>query len=367
MPTSRFNKLLHWWARWERHFSVASMVLGFSFDLIIAKRPDNVYDNILLLSYLLASATIIVLINLRARRASALPAAEPLLLLLLLQFCFGGLSSNLLILYGKSGTPAGNLVFIGLLFAILIGNEFLRTRYAQNRFNIAVYYLLLLTYSTIAVPTFILHSIGPIQFFASGALSLIIAALFLFILGNSTKIFRGKIGLRLLGESVGIIAGVYLVFNILYFGQLIPPVPLSLKDIGIYHFVAKSDTVGYVGIYEPTPWWDFWQTTSGVFTLATSSIAYCFSSVFAPTGLTTPIKHEWYYLDPATNQWVLRATITYPIVGGNSVGYKGFSEKGVTPGQWRCSVETAQNQIIGQATFTVATSTVSPMLLTREM
>jgi len=121
------------------------LAVGFSFDLVVAKSPQSVFDNILLVSYLFIAASIIIILNLRKRRREAEEnQAEPLILLLILQFCFGGLSSNMLVLYGKSGTLAGSAFFIALLVGLVFGNEYLRSRYAQLRFNIAVYYFLLL-------------------------------------------------------------------------------------------------------------------------------------------------------------------------------------------------------------------------------
>ncbi len=79
----------------------------------------------------------------------------------------------------KAGTFAGSALFLLLLLGMLVGNEFLKSRYAQLRFNIVIYYTLLLTYCIIAVPTFLLHSVGTLVFLASGVLSLVIIAGFL--------------------------------------------------------------------------------------------------------------------------------------------------------------------------------------------
>src|SRR6185369_10598955 len=103
------------------------LVVGFTFDLFVAKSPDNILDNILLLSYLFIAGSIIVLLNIRTRRQMEQEmASEPLILLLILQFCFGGLASNMLVLYGKSGTLTGSAFFLVLLLCLLLGNEYLR-------------------------------------------------------------------------------------------------------------------------------------------------------------------------------------------------------------------------------------------------
>jgi len=369
MPGSTPSRTVQFWDRWERHISVGTMVLGFSFDLIIAKRPDSLYDNALLLTYFVASAVAIVLLNIRARHSADAPAERPLALLLMLQFCFGGLSGNLLILYGKSGTPTVSLLFLLLLFGMLIGNELLRDRYSQARFNIGIYYLLLLTYCIIAVPTFILHSIGPKVFLISGSISLAVIAL-LFLIFRTASLFRGDAGKRLRRELGVIVIGIFIAFNGLYFLNIIPPVPLALKDIGIYHYVGRDATGGFFGQYEAAPWWEFWRATSSTYsvTTLTGSTAFCFSSVFAPTGLTTPIHHRWEYYNPKTKKWETTATVSFPITGGLATGYRGFSQKALpAAGKWRCEVETAQNQLIGRASFTAVGDSKRPIILSREL
>ena len=114
---SLWGKFIALWAKYQRPIGLGGLGLGFTFDLFLAQRPDSVADNILLLFYLFFAGAIILALNMRAlRRAMERESpAEPLALLLVLQFCFGGLANNLLILYGKSGTIGSSLLFVGLL------------------------------------------------------------------------------------------------------------------------------------------------------------------------------------------------------------------------------------------------------------
>lgn len=344
------RSLVSWWDRHERRLSAVSLIAGFLFDLFIAKRPDSLADNILLLSYLLIAAVLIVVLNLRdMRRRAGMTIAQPVILLLILQFCFGGLASNLLVLYGKSGTLTVSALFLALLAAMLIGNEFLKTRYEHLRFNIGVYYLLLFTYCIIAVPTFITHRIGAGTFVLSGVISLCVVGVFLYVLYR-TIFNRDR---KRLVEAVAVIAAVFLFFNGLYFLRVIPPVPLSVKDIGIYHSVLRSGG-GYDAQYEPAPWWEFWSRTNSVFTRAPGDSAYCFSSVFAPTDVTVPIYHRWLRYDENVKEWRTVARVSFPIAGGRDEGYRGYTVKMLTEaGRWRCDVETEDGRLIGRAAFTV--------------
>lgn len=333
--------------------------MGFFFDLLVADRPDSVFNNLLLLSYLFIAGTFIVILNLRETRRKENTSAEPLLLLLMLQFCFGGLASNLLVLYGRSGTLAGSAVFLGLMGAMVLGNEYLRGRYTLLRFNVAVYYFLLLTYCIIAVPTFIFHSVGTLVFLMSGLISLALIAVFLaFLYGTVLR----RSGEALYGVSI-LIAVVFIVFNGLYFLNVIPPVPLSLKDIGVYHSVLKQGSGEYLVTYEKAPWWAFWRSTNARYTLSLGESAFCFSSVFAPTGLSTAVYHRWEQYDEKTGEWQTMSRVSFEISGGRDGGFRGWSMKSsLTPGQWRCDVETGGGALIGRATFDVVRASSTPAL-----
>ncbi|KKW35818.1 hypothetical protein A2852_00770 [Candidatus Adlerbacteria bacterium RIFCSPHIGHO2_01_FULL_54_23] len=345
------------WGRYERHISAAGLLVGFLLDIVIADRPDSIPNNLLLLFYLLAAGFLIIILNRREmRRLEAQHSAEPLFLLFALQVFFGGLASNLLVLYGRSGTLAGSALFLGALAAMLVGNEFLKTRYAQLRFNVAVFYFLLLSYCIIAVPTFFTHTVGIGTFLLSGLASLAIIGLFLALMHffvfrrNSTRS----------ASAAYVVGTVFVVFNLLYFLNIIPPVPLSLRESGIYHSLLRRADGAYVALYEAPRWSEFWRSTSGFYTLAEGKSAFCYSSVFAPADLMTPIYHRWEYM--TGSKWDTRSLVSFPISGGRAEGYRGFSVKSnLEPGRWRCNVETAQGALIGRAGFTVVEN-VAPEL-----
>lgn len=355
------------WHRYERHISALGLGGGFIFDLIIADRPDSATNNLFLLSYLGIAGACIILLNLRAPRHEGQSQREPLFMPFILQFCFGGLASNLLVLYGRSGTFAGSTLFFLILGGMLIGNEFMRTRYAQLRFNIMVFYLLLFTYLIIAVPTFIFYSVSTWIFLASGAISLVLIALFLALVYGI--VLRGRQRDAQLYEVSVLVGLIFLLFNGLYFLQIIPPVPLSLKNIGIYHSLARlpAGQAGgaqalYRAMYEKAPWYAFWRDTSATYTVFSSGKATCFSSVFAPTGLSAPVMHVWEKYNETEGQWQDVSRVSFAISGGREGGYRGFTDSVVTPGRWRCNVETQNGALIGRVSFAVVSASTTPAL-----
>lgn len=348
---------MHLWEQYERHIAVGALVFGFILDSFTLNRPDQLLDNVILLSYLTIAGGTILLMTMRAARGSTESRLAPFLPVLL-QFCFGNLSSGLLVLYFRSGTLAQSLIFFLILGSLLVGNEFLKSRYAQFRFNLAIYYLLVLCYLELTMPV-LLHSIGPLVFLLSGAASVAAIGAFLWLL----LLVARKELVRHIKPAGAIVALILIVFNILYFMNIIPPVPLAMRDLGVYHSVLKRADGGYIVVYEKSPWYEFLRDTSATYSLAGSRSAFCFSAVFAPTDLSAPIFHKWEYYNPTSQEWEVRSRLSFPISGGRNDGYRGFSVKtALTPGEWRCDVETAQGSLIGRIRFTAVESSSTPEL-----
>ncbi len=352
----RWDEIKSFYYQYEKHIAVGALVFGFILDSLTLNRPDQLIDNVILLTYLVVAGGTILLMNMRAARGreSQLTVFLPVVL----QFCFGSLSSGLLVLYFRSGTLAQSLLFFGILAALLVGNELLRSKYAQFRFNIAIYYLLLLCYVAMTTPV-LLRAIGPWVFLVSGVLSLVVIGLFLWLL----VLMARKEITQHIRLSAGIVGVIFVFFNILYFLNIIPPVPLAVRDIGVYHSLLRRSDGAYVAIYEHAPWYLLWRSTSPTYTLTESRSAFCFSSVFAPTDLSAPIYHTWEYKDPATGEWEVRSRVSFSIAGGRADGYRGYSIKSaLIPGEWRCNVETAQGSLIGRTGFTVVEASSTPTL-----
>ena len=119
--------------KYERYLSVGTLAVGFVIWL----------DNLILLSYLLLSGVFILALNAHKeghlqyqRTQKAFP-----LLPYALQFTFGGLFSGFVVLYSRSSSLAASWPFLLMLAVLLIGNEYLRTRYEHLLFQIAIYFI----------------------------------------------------------------------------------------------------------------------------------------------------------------------------------------------------------------------------------
>ncbi|MEX0916949.1 MAG: DUF2914 domain-containing protein [Candidatus Paceibacterota bacterium] len=339
----------------RRHIPTLALMGGFLWDLVTLGGPDRIFDNVVFLFYLTLSAVFILLL---ARRKEQGKDYTPLWQLVVVQFSFGALASGLLILYGISGTLIKNWPFLAILAALFIGNEFLRGRYAQVRLNIALWYVFLFAYSALIVPV-LLKSIEVSAFIISSLASVVVVIPFLLGIRSIAPSLFKENGRRIAGSVILVFFGFYAM----YFTHIIPPVPLALKDIGIYHSVIREGNEYRVTYARPL-WYEFWKNSDDVIHRTGNEGAACFSSVFAPSQLSARLFHRWEYYDKNAKEWTTSSRIFFSIVGGRDEGFRGYSTKQVIfPGKWRCSVETERGALIGRETFEVVSADSYPELI----
>ena len=160
------------------------------------------------------------------------------------------------------------------------------------------------------------------------------------------------------------IGTIYVIFNILYFSNIIPPIPLAIKEAGIYHNVVKMPDGGYSLLAEKRAWYEFFEKNK--FYFLPGEPAYAYSAVFAPTKLEGEIFHRWSFYDERQKKWIESSRIGFSIVGGRDRGYRGYSAKeNIFPGLWRIDVITKRGQIIGRVKFRAIETDVLPELESR--
>ncbi|MBI5003853.1 DUF2914 domain-containing protein [Candidatus Kaiserbacteria bacterium] len=347
------QELMLWY---ERYVSPVALVTGFLADnYILLKRVDLLQTNLLLIFYLVVAALGIIVIHfvesgrMRDRRVvKALP-----LVLIAMQFAFGGLFSGYLSLYGRSAALPLNWIFVFILAALVLGNERFMRLYSRFLFQIGLYFTVLFSFLIFFLPI-VTHRIGPLMFMLSGALSLFMISLFLWILRR----FVPEVVDTNLRRTTAIIVVIYSLFNILYFLNLIPPLPLALKDAGVYHGVVRTQAGQYELSGEPVRWYEPFLRYNTIYHAASGEGVYVFSSIFAPAGLSTVILHEWQKYDDISQQWISAGTVRFPIVGGRDGGYRGYSFKSsLLPGKWRVNVITEYGQLIGRIAFEIVPTT----------
>lgn len=360
LATKRFNQILSFVATHERKIGAGLFAFGFLTDLLTFTLLPLPYINIFFASYLLLVAVCAFGANLIPKlnlRDSWWKKTLAVLFPLGVQYALGGLLSGFVVFYAAHSVIAVSWPFILLLGAVYFGNEYFRKKRDHLIFQTILFYFALYAYLIFALP-FYLGTIGPWVFLGSTILTILIFAVFLFLISLINKEKTDSYLLRI-GQIAG---GVTFAIVGAYFVGAIPPIPLALSHAGVYQSLYRSGDSYYLE-KESKEWWQILDTSVSV---PRGSSLYAFSAVKAPTTFGSTVVHRWERKRESDGKWVTMSKIAFPIHGGRTEGYRGYSLKeNVEAGEWRVSIETKNGQVIGRVGFSVVYG--APETLTQEV
>jgi hypothetical protein len=336
----------------SKHWLTIWFVIGFIGDVLLLNKIDDLFDNLLLLFYAsLATITLILFyVGVAGRAPHWLNRRLVKLSPLAMQYAFGGLLSGMLIFYGRSGDWLTSAPYLLLIITVILGNELVDKRSDRLLYHLTLYFVGIFSYIVLVVPV-ITGLIGNSIFILSGLIALGVVTFVIQILYRIVPRFMALNTTRVILT----IGAIYASFNILYFTNIIPPIPLSLTELSIVQSVERiSSPPGYRLVYEDQTWLTGLPFLPSEIHPTGSSIA-CFARVFAPTKMETEIFHRWEYKD-ANGVWQERFRFGYRIAGTNEKGYRGYTIlENFTPGLWRCSVENKRGQVLGRTMVQIDT------------
>ncbi len=343
---------------------------GVTYDSLTLTRIDRLLDNLVLLLYLTVLGVLVILtgrFQLGLIPSTSDPSSwNPLSLVNRaqphlakgLQFLLGGLFSAYAIFYSQSASFSTTAIFLGIIVAFLIGNEFLQTRYSSLKMLVSLFALVTLSFMTFFLPVL------------TGWMNSVVFVTGVLITGGIVwKIVRltlqglPNVSLRAVFNISFPAFGLVILCTVLYFLNWIPPIPLSLTFGGIYHQIEKNHDE-YLLTYEKGPWYDIWKESND--RVGIESPVSCFSSVFAPVTLQTTIYHHWQWR-PFDEHTSFSTTDRIPITitGGREKGYRWYTTKHrVQTGEWRVNVETEDGRILGRMTFVAEENSSSEHVMT---
>ncbi len=354
------KKLFKWIGRNERHISTAVFLGGFIIDNIAYERVDLPWVHTLFTGFLIAAALCIIVSHvLRRERPDAAPSTKnPLYTLIPIaaQFFLGALLSGCVIFYTRSAAFGVSWPFLLLLAIVFIGNEVFRKYRERLAFQCVLFFFTLYAYAIFALPI-ARGTVSSLIFVESGVVSVVTFALFLWLLSAISK--------KRFVESLRSItiwsAGLLVVVNVFYFTGLIPPLPLALRDAGVYHSIVRTGNSYQVATEAASSHFFSTQVVHHV----PGTPLYAFSAIFAPVQLSAPIVHRWQKYDDAAGEWETIAAAAFSIAGGRDGGYRGYSMiTDPTPGKWRVSIETDSGGVLGRVRFDVENVSIAPQLYT---
>lgn len=359
----------------ERHAKAEIAVFfgaGILFDIVTLTRIDDFATYIQLGLYLAALVSLMIL----EERYRAGVAAPPRLLAKAwrfsegaIHFLFGTLLSIFILFYLKSTSGLASILFMGFLYTLLVANELPRFRERGPIVRFALLSLCMTTYCALLLPV-MLGFLSKWLFVAAvvlscAALGWLARALYRWT--GDAKSIRHQILAPALVMQVLLVAA--------YFAGAIPPVPLSVQFIGIYHevvppgheLVATSGrearavqaslaaggppTIGTYQLKHQRPWWKVWLHGDQDFAARPGDIVYCFARVFAPTGFRDAIYVHW-WLEGQKSGWMDQGRAQLSISGGRGDGFRAYAtKKNYQPGRWRVEIETEDGRDIGVIKF----------------
>lgn len=347
--------------RTERWHGPLFLVFGSAWDWLTLGRIDRLFDNLYMASCLIGLAVLLVL-----ERRAAHDAWVPALVrrhrrwtFLGTQFLYGALYSGYVFYYAKS-TPIGRgLIYVGLLLALLVVNELANRHLRGDLVRLGLFYFCAFCFLLFFVPVVTGSLIG---FVTAGLGAMALTAPVIAAIHVGPVVPEASIEARTLREApvwhaLGLhgLVQVALLAVLVGLGRadVIPPVPLALKYGGVFHDVTRTDD-GYRLVWEqqPTTW--TWRHHDAVFRRDDDQTVWCFTAIFAPTGMTVDLRHRWTWWDPTERRWVETDRLDWRIHGGRGAGWRGFTHKqNLQPGSWRIHVETEDGRELGAIDFEV--------------
>ncbi|OHA91355.1 MAG: hypothetical protein A2758_02760 [Candidatus Zambryskibacteria bacterium RIFCSPHIGHO2_01_FULL_49_18] len=353
----RIENLKSWYEERERKFSAFFLLFGFVFDSFTLNRIDSLIDNLWLGANLLVIGICLIFIN-RSENIGEEGNWKRFWFFNILQFSFGALLGASFIFYFRSAALAVSWPFLLILLVALVGNEIWKKHYERLVLQLSFLYLSLFVFATFLLPV-IIRKMGVLVFLGSGILSLVLFRLFIIILNRFAK-EKFKQSWKKIWIAIG---AIFLGMNLLYFTNLIPPIPLSLKDAGIYHNVEKLAGGNYRVLEEEEKGIMRYFDWRPEVHLIPGNTLFAYSAIFSPADLDTGIVHEWQHYDEAKDEWVTASRIPLRLSGGRAEGYRTFSSKTLLPeGKWRVNVTTSRGQVIGRINFEIISAQNMPII-----
>jgi hypothetical protein len=273
---------------------------------------------------------------------------------LALQFGLGSVIGGVAIFYWFSGSIFTSWPFIVLILLLIITIEAFKHHLEKPVVQFSLYTFATFVLLAVALPYF-LRSLSPWLFVMAGIISIGLVIILLYITKSSPVIARQKRAVIISSITI------FVIMNFLYFANLIPPVPLSIREVGVYHSVTRTGK-DYLVTAEPQHFWKDLRLIP-IIHLGPAERAYVFTAIYSPTDLDTTIVHDWQRYDTTKQAWTSMSQISFQVLGGRQDGYRGYTLKNNLPaGQWRVLVKTPRGQVLGRLRFDIERVNEPPVL-----
>lgn len=366
VSASGLERLKLYYGRHEGRVAAAFFAAGFVFDMVTVGRIDSWATIGQQAIYLTVALIALLQMLLEADQ----PRREPGGFILkrwyyeyrsaLVHFLMGALLNLYAIFYFKSSSLLVSFGFLGFLVLLLLANELRRVKTAGLSFKFALLSLCFLSFFAYLVPVLV-GSISLALFLLSmlaGCVPFVLAG---WVIGRGPPAKSALVRRQVLLPLGCVLIG-FLTF---YLFRLIPPVPLSIPFIGVYHQVERTGESYRLSHERPA--WRFWHNGDQSFLAQPGDKVYVFFRIFSPARFSDQVQMRWHWKDPARG-WTSHDTIPIRIVGGREQGFRGYGVKSnYQPGEWKVQVETLDGREIGRVYFDLEAAPPAPRTFRSEM
>ncbi len=334
--------------RHKRLEAIGFFLGGFCFDLLLLKRIDSKPMLVHQGAYLLLLSLLLAVdhhFSVRGEPASVLWNRVLHFRTEVIHFLFGTLLNAFLVFYFKAASGLFAFLFLVPLGALLLANESPRFRKLGPMMRVALLSFAITSYLSYLFPV-IVGFLSPYLFVAAA----LISSALIYWLWRQYQLWTRDPAwtFRRAVLPAWAIQSVLLYF---YFLHLVPPVPLSLKWIGIYHEAERQGAMVRV-LHQREPW-RIWEHGDQRFLARAGDRLFCVVRVFAPRHFKDGLKVRWAYRDPRVG-WMPTDAIPLTIYGAQEEGWRGIAYKrNYIRGEWRVAIETDDGREIGGMHFTV--------------
>lgn len=347
------DRALAYYDKNEMRVNLSFFLGGFVFDVITLSSIDDLFSVTQQVTYLLVVGFLLVSEFLVTAQKWSVPnwLAKPWeYRSAIVHFILGSLLSIYSLFFLKSASIFSSLTFVALIMGIMVANE-LKNVQSRGDTKIGLYVVCLFSFFSMMIPV-ALGFVGWIPFLlALSATGLVLWGVYKLLMKQVGDAELLKRHLVLPGASV---SGLFLVFYLLGW---IPPVPLAVEEMGIYHYIEKSD--GRYFLSHENPWYKPWNNGDQDFAARPGDKIHLFAKVFSPARFDDTVILHWQKFD-VSNGWQTTDKIPLRVTGGRVGGYRGHASKGnYTAGDWRVAVETTDGREIGRIPFTIVQSNES--------
>lgn len=264
---------------------------------------------------------------------------------LIVHFLMGSLLSMYSLFFLKSSSFFSSIFFVLFLVALMVANEMKAVQKSEVNLKVGLYVICLFSFFSMMYPV-LLGFVGWLPFILSAATTAV-------VLFGVFKLIERKITDRKMIVRALVAPGLSVIslFVVFYLLGWIPPVPLSVQSMGVYHRVEKR--LDKYELYFEKPWWKFWQTGDQDFLAEPEDKIFFFARIFSPARFDDSVILHWMFYD-LKRGWQTTDKIAMRVTGGRKGGYRGFTTKqNFLEGDWRISVETTDGREIGRYYFSV--------------